>query len=83
MTQFDEWWGNAEAIEIVNRIKGGAENWGGWSGTVKECDRLLEILAQSAEQDRIDAERWRMIKSMWNWIDTEVVDAAIAKGASK
>lgn len=53
----------------------------------KHVDGLTPVYAappaQSAEQDRIDAERWRAIKYMWNFIDTEVVDAWIAKGASK
>jgi hypothetical protein len=46
-------------------------------------------LAQSAEQDRIDAERWRWLKKNDFWLPcspsgTEAaIDAAIAKGASK
>ena len=42
-------------------------------------------LAQSAEQDRIDAERWRNARRR-GWLtdrDAEEIDANIAKGASK
>lgn len=39
--------------------------------------------AGASEDDVRDAKRWRMIKRQWAWIDTELVDAAIAKESGK
>jgi hypothetical protein len=51
----------------------------------KSALKYAAPLAESAEQDRIDAERWRYAVKHWldEHIATKQADEAIAKGASK